>query len=179
MTADDPTTERPATACGPTTDRPAVTAGGRRLLWPAAAVLSIVLAATMTAVWATARFGSVRSAIRYANGETLTVDAKTKSFGVGTPNQRTEVVFKVTNLGTQPVRIVGGRSVCVCTVPDDLPMSLRPRQSMPFRVRIRVPTEVGGFANPLTLFTNDPNQPELELMIIGEVVAPAGGRNER
>lgn len=150
-----------------------VMASKRRLSWLATTLVTTALALLALAVWAVGRFDSIQGALKYASGETLLVDAATKTFGTREPGEKVNVAFKLINSGNAPIRIVGSRVGCSCTVPDELPFSLAAGERRLFQVSVSLPKEPQGIQMPVTLFTNIAEQPELELTIVGEV----GGRH--
>lgn len=113
--------------------------------------------------------------IRSMRGQTISVDSDAKSFGVVSPGDPIAVSFRLTNHAREPVRIVGCRAGCSCMLPADLPLEIRPNASRDFRVSFNFRPRPGG--GPvletrrftMTLFTSNPDQFEIPLMVSGEV----------
>jgi len=116
-----------------------------------------------------ARYGSISTAIQVLQGQALTVDKVTKSFGVVAPGEQADVSFLLTNHNRVPVRIVGSRTVCDCIARDDRPFVLEPGESRPYDITIDLPSHPQLVHRSLTLYTNIPGQTEVDLSIIGEV----------
>jgi hypothetical protein len=120
--------------------------------------------------WAIFEYGSMRNAIDRVRGHVLVVDSSTKSFGNLTVGSRVDLTYRLTNVGNDTVRILGSQVDCTCVVYDDRPFRLAPRESREFQVSIELVEKPGKVRRVVTLFTNIPNQPKLELSIIGAVV---------
>jgi hypothetical protein len=137
-------------------------------------VSSMVL---MAAGWSLYAFGSIQQAVGYyLRGETLSADMAEKSFGIVSPGDPIRVPFKLTNRGRESVRVLGCSASCICILPDDLPFTLNPNESRDFVLFVSNPKPgERGSIKPsslrfdITLFTNDPTQRRLPLVIKGEV----------
>jgi hypothetical protein len=142
-----------------------------------AAIVIVNSMVVLAAGWSLYAFGSVQQAVGYyLRGETVSADTAEKSFGIVSPGDPIKVLFKLTNRGREPVRVLGCDASCICIVPDDLPFSLDPNESRDFVVSIwnPKPGERGSIKPSslrfdITLFTNDPMQRRLPLVIRGEV----------
>jgi len=154
-------------------------AGGDRQSWRLSPAMIAFVSANATlivaAVFALASFGSIRSAVGFfMRGETLLVDANEKSFGVAAPGRTLDVQFRLTNRGDDPIRILGCKTLCTCTVPRDLPYTLGPKESRDLNITVNTfglvrngePTDL---YLPLTLFTTNRAQSRVGLAIRGEV----------
>lgn len=149
----------------------------KRLSWFAALLISTNTILLALVVWAFVQFGSIQAAISVINGQPLTADATEKSFGIAQPGQHVALSFLLTNRGDTPIRVVGSRMICDCTMVDRRPFRLEPGQSRPFRVTVDLPKEPQVVHRSLTLYTNIPGQPELELAVAGRVaVASSSGQ---
>jgi len=121
--------------------------------------------------------GSVDKAIGYyLRGETLLLDATEKSFGVAAPSGDVGVSFRFTNWGDEPIRILGCKTVCNCTIPRDLPYTMAPGESRDLNLTVmtapfrQVRNGRSSHINlPLTVFTSSRAQSRLGLIVRGEV----------
>jgi len=139
------------------------------------AFVSANAALIAAAVFALASFSSIKSAVGfYMRGETLLVDATEKSFGVAASGRTFDVSFRLTNRGDKPIRILGCKTICTCTVPHDLPYTLDPKESRDLNITVNTfgqvrdgqPTDL---YLPLTVFTSNRAQSRVGLAIRGEV----------
>jgi hypothetical protein len=120
-------------------------------------------------MWGAYRFGSLAAAISYVKGQPLAVDAKVKSFGTANCGERVSVSFLLTNQSSERIRILGCRMGCSCTTPDNkMPFTLEAGAQSSFRISIVL--DKPQFVNAdLALYTSAPGQPELEVLVIGEI----------
>ena len=142
--------------------------------WRVGFLICGALVPALVVVWALGGASALRAAFRSASGETLVVDASTKSFAVVSEGDPVTVSYKLTNLGSANVRIVGCRAACRCLVPVELPFSLGPGESRDFPISIRDlrrgetgPVERINWS--IVLYTTNPAQVEIPLRVIGEI----------
>jgi hypothetical protein len=76
-----------------------------------------------------ARFGSIDAALARLRGEPLGVTPPVLDFGAGKPGDQLTVIVTIRNWTTEPVRLIGGTSDCVCISTLDLPMRIEPGES--------------------------------------------------
>ncbi len=181
--------ETPQVTTGQGTPRKAVRLPAPAIVVPLM-VSAVLLAAT---VWAIASFGSIGRAVAYhLRGETLFLDANEKSVGTINRGETAKVTFKMVNLGSAPLRIVGLKTWCACPVDEDFPLTIAAGASHDLTVPIQaapppdVPEEQLSFNAELTLFTNNPNQSRVPIHVKGRVrskpspaVSAAPGRSSR
>jgi Protein of unknown function (DUF1573) len=156
--------------------QPQVRTRSRILGWRpgSATIVATCLAFLSVIAWATGGLDSLRTAYRYMRGQTIFVDSHMQSFGIVSPGQPISVAFRLTNRGQRPVRIVGCKAICSCTVPNDLPFTLGIGESRILAVSVdnpkREPSSPPESLNlGMTLFTNNPNQPRVPLIVKGEI----------
>lgn len=140
-------------------------------------IISVTTLLLTAAGWSLATFGSIQRAISYhLGGATLLIEPNEKSFGAVSPGDAIDVRFRLVNRGRETVRVLGCRASCLCIVPDDLPFSLSPNEShdLVFSVNNPKPGERGtlkpsNLRFEIALLTNNASQPEVPLIIKGEV----------
>jgi len=145
-----------------------------RLNFPIIAVSIASAGMILTTAWAWMRCGSIERAVSYyLMGRTLILDSAEKSFGTTAPGARRMVTFKLTNWGSEPIRVLGCQSSCSCLIRDDLPFTIPGGETRDFNVAVTVPE---GAVSPgstrlhyeMTLFTNIPDQSRLLLRLNGQ-----------
>ncbi len=147
-------------------------------VWSVALFGFASVALVVLAFWVRGGISALKETYAILKGETLVVDSSMKSFGVVPSGDPVVVSYKLTNRGDRNIRIVGFRAVCRCMVPEDLPFTLRPRESREFPIVIRNPEKEAG--NPaqivnwgMTLFTTNPAQVRIPLTVKGEIRSPS------
>jgi len=138
--------------------------------------LLLLVVATVVGVGIT-RFGSMGHTLAAIRGEIMLVDSLGKTFGVIDEGETAHVDFGLTNLSSEPIRILGSTTTCACTAPPDLPMSIEPHSTKTLRVTVHVATNtVKGKASEilnqdLIIYTNVASRPRMILTISGEIRA--------
>lgn len=118
-----------------------------------------------------AHFGSdrIRQIEARIRGESLILDATSKSFGVVSPGKAGAVSFALKNISNKPVSVIGVNSSCTCTaVAHDLPMRVDSgkTENLVFTVS---PTKVAGEkTEDIVIYTDCPYQTEIYLQLRGE-----------
>jgi hypothetical protein len=135
--------------------------------WIAATVVftNIGLACLMAA--ALYFFGSIGSALAYMRGERLF--AYVAPTGRIPKGEESELNLFISNLGDRPVRILGGTSSCSCLVPLGLPALLEATDTRNIRIKFRPKRRTGRITEGLRLFTDHPNQRELDVWVAVDV----------
>jgi len=147
------------------------------LSWLVMAVIftnvGLFIAAGLALYW----FGGIGPAVANLKGDRLIADSYSKSFGTAESGQIPVVVFNMTNAANRPITILGVRSSCTCVVPDDIPMTVAPRESRPLRVGLKTGLKAGRVSEQLLIYTDCKENPEILLRIVGQV--PISDRSPR
>jgi len=146
-----------------------------RTAWLSLLIRSVIGAAVLIGLlclWAYAQFGSLAVAAAYLRGERLMIRPDVVDLGELREGEEREVCLEATNFGGVPVRIVGSRSNCSCTVTQDLPITVPPGISREVRVFVK-PAFADGttvFSQDVVFFTDVRAQPICRTTIIGKAV---------
>lgn len=116
-------------------------------------------------------FGSLGSALNYLGGNQLIVDRFSKSFGEVAQGQRPTVVFELTNASDRKITILGKKTNCTCIIAEDLPLSIPPGSRRSFKISVTTSSKKGLVQEPISLFTDFPAQPKVELRVAGRVLS--------
>lgn len=73
--------------------------------------------------------------------------------------------FVLRNHGTAPLRILGLRASCGCTVPDEPPTVVSPGEAATLHLRVRPKNQSGEQGSLITLFSNDPISPAIDVQV--------------
>jgi hypothetical protein len=143
--------------------------------------ISLVLAGLSifaAVAWVYAGFGSVRGAIDFYHGKYIYVRNTRASFSHVAPGKDARVSYTIENRGNRRYRILGCGMGCAGYPAGNLPMTLEPGKAYPFPIDVRVfaprPGRENSFHMPVTVYTDNPYQPELILWIDWTVDAPTG-----
>lgn len=119
-------------------------------------------------------FGSVGSALAYLKGDRLIADRYSVSFGEAEQGQRPVVTFGVKNTSNRKITIVGAKTLCTCIFAENLPLSIPPRNRCSIRVAVKTASRDGPIHESIDLYTDFPEQPKLELVVLGRVSTRSG-----
>lgn len=142
-------------------------AARKSLPWNSVTIITVnlPLVGLLACAWAT--FGSVRSALSYANGDRLIADASAKSLGVVDPGKELPMSFALRNYSNRDIAIIGAKTSCACIATDGLPMTIPARSERKLVVKVSAPQEAGDIHERIYLYTNHDRQTELVLKIEG------------
>jgi hypothetical protein len=134
------------------------------LTWLAATVLAASVGLGCLAAVGVYLFGSVGNAVGYMKGQR--VFARPEALVSTVTGKAREFSVTVSNLGKRPVRILGVQSSCSCVathgIPVDLPANSRCTIKANFRPKGK---QTGRFTQTLRLFTDEPNQQHLDVLV--------------
>jgi hypothetical protein len=118
------------------------------------------------------RFGSFARARAYVRGDRLFVDDRDRSIGDIRAGTKLTLQYAVTNLTGHPVRLLGARPSCSCTVVDDLPATLAALETRSIPVVIDTSERVKeALTGTVDIFTDEPRSQTLRLAFAGRIVA--------
>jgi Protein of unknown function (DUF1573) len=158
-------------------NKPVPRSSGKRVLGQVC-VLTVgsvlVIAASAIALRASGMMRAIEAVYFSMSGQGIAVDSATKSIGIVAEGATAPVVFRLTNRGRQPARIVGCMTNCNCTVPKGLPFTLGPGETRALELSLRAPLIQNGKAAEsldvsLSVYTTSPYEAEVQLKIQGEV----------
>lgn len=75
------------------------------------------------------RLGSLSATLSFLQGERILVDHPVQALGRLPDKTQKRLVYRLTNLGSAPVRIIGLHSTCSCLIPGDPPDFIGPGES--------------------------------------------------
>ena len=122
----------------------------------------------LVAAWWLWQFGSVSAGLARLRGDRLLLDAYSKSFGTIEAGQLGTVEFNLMNTSSGQVTVLGARSSCTCAAADDLPTVVPPRGRQSIRIHVRRDRLPGRVLEKVSLFTDEPSQPELVIRVEGD-----------
>lgn len=131
----------------------------------------------LVAAWGFWQFGSFSAGLARLRGDRLLVDAYSKSFGSLEAGRVGTVEFNLLNTTWRPVTVLGARSSCTCAATDDLPMVVPSGGRRSIRILVRRDRKPGRVSEQVSLFTDEPSQPELVIRVEGIFLPslPSGG----
>ncbi|HMO51058.1 MAG TPA: DUF1573 domain-containing protein [Kiritimatiellia bacterium] len=102
-------------------------------------------------------------------------------FNFGTVDNQTQIehTFVVKNIGDTTLEINNVRAACGCTVADMSSRSIEPGQEATLTARLNLQGRTGFQSKPITLHSNDPENPQFRLNMVGNAQASVQVSPER
>ena len=99
----------------------------------------------------------------------VVVDREEYNFGAMDASEEGSHDFVLTNAGTGPLRLSLGSNSCRCTVTVLDKNEIPPGKSTKVSLKWKAKEVVGAYRQTARVTTNDPNRPQVELTIVGEM----------
>jgi hypothetical protein len=119
-------------------------------------------------------FGSFGPALDYLKGDRLMADRSSRSFGEVEQGQRLTIVYELTNASGREITILGAKTNCTCVFAEELPLSVPPRSRRAIKIAVNTDSRDGLIQESISLFTDFPRQPVVELRVLGRVSSSTG-----
>ena len=94
----------------------------------------------------------------------------TYNIGEGEDGDSKWAIFQVRNLGSTPVRIIGGNTSCTCITLGKFPIRVDPSDTVDVTFLVKLSSRLPSLSLPIVLYTDLVNQPFLNLRIDGKVL---------
>lgn len=101
----------------------------------------------------------------------------THDFGSIKQGERVSTQFKFTNKGKQELVIYKVKTTCGCTASDPEKSKLKPGESSHINVSFDSAGKHGKDEKSITVYTNDPENPEVTLKISANIITPEGEKS--
>jgi hypothetical protein len=118
-------------------------------------VCLLVLIAFAIGVW---RFEGVKPFVAYLNGEVVYFDQKTLDIGECEAGARTVAVFRMTNLSSKEIAIVGEQSGCNCAFAEQIPIVAAPGTTVDVRIGVHLPLYETTYDQTVLLMVAEPTR---------------------
>ena len=144
-------------------------------------ILSILFVSSMTWMilltfftYGSYKFGSLRATIDFLRGERLLVDHKYVNLGTMPMNESIRFSYKLTNMSSSTVKILGVNMTCSCLRPTEVPDLIKPGESENLIVNILTKETMPDINLTIDLLTSDPLNQSISLNVIGVVKKGSG-----
>lgn len=118
-------------------------------------------------------YGSLPSFLAKLRGQSLACQ-RLLDFGEAGHGERLEKKAAVTNLTSEPIRLIGGTSDCSCISTVSLPITIEPRSSVEIPVILKVPgTSAGTFTRTAELWTDSEQMKFIRIILTCSIVSPS------
>jgi hypothetical protein len=100
----------------------------------------------------------------------IIIDTTVYNFGEVPEGAETTHFFKVTNVGTDTLKITDVETSCGCTVPEPKKFNLPPKETTKIKVTFNSRGRVGYNEKSVVVFSNDLVEPQKQLLLKGKVL---------
>jgi hypothetical protein len=116
-------------------------------------------------------YGSVRNLLSAVRGQPLIVNSPRQSFGTIKPGEVARVPFRMENVSSSPVRVVGCFVHCSCLLDQQLPFTVMPGETAELLIKVPAVSADSGkeVSYSMELYTNLSTQQRIPLTVQGKV----------
>ena len=122
-------------------------------------VFSLVGAATLFllvsgagALW----LGGVGPLLTYVNGGVIYLSPRTLGLGDFEPGAETNAVFKMTNLSSKEISVIGLRSSCKCAFSEQVPIVVLPGKTVELKLNVELPKYHSSYDQVIMFMVGEP-----------------------
>ncbi len=133
-------------------------------------IAGIALASGLLVGLAHAAFGSVPAAVAYLRGEHVSIEPRLVDVGEGKTGEKREVTVRLTNWTDKPVRVFGGTRDCSCTVLNDLPLIIEPRETRSVSVTLAMNGAAGVLNRKAGFLLDEEGFKQVKFAITGRIL---------
>ncbi|GHT42802.1 hypothetical protein FACS189443_6150 [Planctomycetales bacterium] len=95
-------------------------------------------------------FGGFGQLSAYVNGKSVYISPQTVDLGSCEAGTKAVAVFRLTNLTSQEITVIGERSSCTCTVSEKIPITAQPHKTIDLKINARLPKYDSSFDQTVT-----------------------------
>jgi hypothetical protein len=103
-------------------------------------------------------FGSLRYVSARINGESVYISPPVVNLGQCQADSDSVANFRITNLNSKKISVVGQRSSCDCALPEHLPIIVSQGKTADIKIIIRLPKHESYYDQTITLMVAEPNR---------------------
>lgn len=113
------------------------------------------------------RYGSLKVAVASIRSESIIADQEVKYVDVGEEAEVLAVSYELRNISGSSAAVTGYKVSCECMTGDRMPLVIGPGEARAMQFRVESEGHSRGFRREIVLITDQPDQPFLNLKIIG------------
>jgi len=103
-------------------------------------------------------FGGVGPLIAYINGQSVHLMPRLLDLGSQEPDAETVAVFRLHNLSSKEISVVGERSSCNCAFSEQIPIVAAPGKSADLKINVHLPKYDFSYDQTITFMVAEPNR---------------------
>lgn len=120
--------------------------------------VSVLVLAFAVLVFAAIQLGGVSPLWVWLNGEAVFIRSTTMDFGSCEAGAEMVAVFKMQNLTSKEVSVVGEKSSCSCAFSEKIPISIPAWQTADIRIGVHLPKYTNSYDQTVLLMVAEPKR---------------------
>ncbi len=104
------------------------------------------------------KFGGLVSLTAYLNGESVCIHPKTLDLGPNEAGTETIAMFRMQNLTSREISVVGEKSSCRCAFSEHIPITAAPGKTVDVKITVRLPKYDKEYDQTITLMVAEPDR---------------------
>jgi len=103
-------------------------------------------------------FSGVAHFLAFINGKALYLAPRTLDLGSHAAGDEAFATFKITNLTSKEISVIGIRTSCACTLPEDLPIAIAPGKTVDVEMAVSLPRFSSSYDETIVFMIAEPNR---------------------
>jgi hypothetical protein len=103
-------------------------------------------------------FGDFGRFFAVVNGQAVYFPLRQVDLGACEPDIETEAVFKMVNLATKEISVVGERSSCTCAFSEQIPITADSGKTIDLKIKVRLPKYESSYNQTVIFMVAEPNK---------------------
>ena len=103
-------------------------------------------------------FGGIGQFLAFVNGQPLYLLPRQIDLGSHEPGTELPAVFKLTNLASKEISVVGARTSCDCALPEGIPIAVPPGKTIDLDIKVRLPKYESSYDQTIIFMIAEPNK---------------------
>ena len=103
-------------------------------------------------------FGGVAPFMAFVNGQSVYFPLRQIDLGAHEPGAEAVAVFKMTNLASKEISVVGERSSCNCALSEQIPITASSSKTIELKINVRLPKYESSYDQTVIFMVAEPNR---------------------
>ncbi len=103
-------------------------------------------------------YGGIGQLVAAVNGEAVYISPQTLDLGSFRPGEETVAIFKMTNLSSQEMSVVGERSSCNCAFSEQIPIKAAQGKTVDLKIKVHLPSYDNSYDQTVTFMVAEPRK---------------------
>ena len=103
-------------------------------------------------------FGGIGQFLSFVNGKSLYLSPRQIDLGSHDAGSEVPTVFKITNLASKEISVVGARTSCDCALPEEMPIPIAPGKTIDLSIKVRLPKYESFYDQTIIFMIAEPNK---------------------